>query len=110
MTSPRQHFEYAIIGSGVVGLSTAYALSAESRDVVVVDAPRAQHQASWAAAGMIPPERLDFGTNDFEALRALSRQTLAGWCEDIAAMTGIDPEFERSGSIHLARTFGEKAA
>jgi glycine oxidase len=102
-------YDIAIIGGGIIGLSLAYELSSHGQRVALVDKDNAG-QASWAAAGMLPPADLHAAPDPYEALRAFSRMTLQRWCETLCQQTGIDPEFRTCGAIHLARTSGELAA
>lgn len=92
-----------------MGLSLAYELSSHGQRVAVVDVGKAG-QASWAAAGILPPADLNAAPDPYEALRAFSRTTLQRWCKALRIQTGIDPEFRACGAIHLARTAGELAS
>jgi glycine oxidase len=104
------NFDCAIIGGGIIGLSLAYELSAHGQRVIVVDTAKATHQASWAAAGVLPPADLDAAPDPYEALRAFGRVTLERWCRDLQEQTNVDPELRSCGAIHVARTAGELAS
>ncbi len=103
-------YEVAIIGGGILGLSVAYQLSRQGRSIAIVDRPLSQNQASWAAAGLLPPANLAQAPDAYERLRAYSRETLTVWCEVLRTQTGIDAELRTRGAIHVARTKGESAA
>jgi glycine/D-amino acid oxidase-like deaminating enzyme len=48
--------EFAVVGAGVAGLSTALYLALEGKDVVVVDAVQAHRDGASASAGIIAPQ------------------------------------------------------
>lgn len=93
-----------------MGLSLAYQLSGSGHRVVVVDRPMSQTRASWAAAGLLPAADCEHAPDALERLRAYSRNILTHWCRQLQAETGLDPQLEGRGAIHLARTPGETAA
>ncbi len=103
-------FDLAIVGGGIIGLSTAYQLSLSGMRIVVVDKALHSRQASWAAAGLVPPANPEGAPDAYERLRAFSRSHLLKWCNQLARDTGIDPELRHRGSVHVARTPGELAA
>lgn len=46
-------YDMAVVGAGIIGLSTALALAGAGLRVLVLDQQQAMHEASWAAAGML---------------------------------------------------------
>jgi glycine oxidase len=103
-------FDCIVIGGGAVGLAIAYELSTHGQRVAVVDAARAKHQASWAAAGMIPPADLHQAHDAWQKLVARGHQLHPLWAARLLESTGIDPEYRACGAVHFARTPGESAA
>ena len=83
-----------VIGGGIIGLSTAIALSQKGANVTIVERDLCGHAATWAAAGMLAPEAerlegdlLDFGIRSREmypqwiaSLMRLSGQDCGYWC------------------------------
>jgi glycine oxidase len=88
-----------IIGGGIIGLSTAIALSQKGANVTVVERDFCGRGATWAAAGMLAPEAerlegdlLEFGIRSREMypqwianLMRLSGQDCGYWCCGIIA-------------------------
>jgi glycine oxidase len=91
--------DVVIIGGGVIGLATAYHLSAAGARVVVLEQRQAGGQASGAAAGIVEPLPGD------SPLTALARASLAlfrTWAPALRDETGIDIQLNRTGSLRLA--------
>ena len=55
MTAKSNHYDFLIVGGGVIGLSLAWELAQHDARVCVVDRGPLGKEASWAGAGMIPP-------------------------------------------------------
>lgn len=87
-----------VIGAGVIGLSTALALRQAGLRVTVLERGAiGRGSASWAGGGILSP--LEPGGVD-EATLPILRDSLAaypGWCADLHALGGIDPEYVVSG-------------
>lgn len=103
-------FDCVVIGGGAVGLAIAYELSAHHQQVAVVDMPRVEHQASWAAAGIIPPADVNQAHDAWQKLVARGHALHSTWAERLRESTGIDPEYKACGAVHFGRTSGEAAA
>ena len=103
-------FDCAVIGGGSIGLSIAYLLSQRDLCVAVCDAQRVTHQASWAAAGIIPPADFKLAHDDWQRLVARGHELHPIWAQQLLEATGIDVEYERCGGVHFARTIGESAS
>jgi glycine/D-amino acid oxidase-like deaminating enzyme len=50
------HTDVAVVGAGIAGVSTAFHLSAEGVEVVVLDAGRGASSATAASAGVVAPQ------------------------------------------------------
>lgn len=90
-----------IIGGGVIGLTSAYFLAKQGRDVTVADQSEIGKEASWAGAGMLPPGIL----NGPAALREISRLSSATWAQlsaELLDLTGIDNGYRNCGSIQIS--------
>jgi glycine oxidase len=95
-----------VIGGGVVGLSLAYELAGQGRDVRVIDAAQPGREASWAGAGILPPAVAD-SDDALEQLTALSNRLHAAWTEALRETTGIDNGLRRCGAVYVAREPGD---
>jgi len=100
-----------IIGGGVIGLSTALRLADEHVSVTVVDRGRAGKEASWAAAGMLPPGMIQHRTDaqirgDVRSretcLRSYSNALWPGLSKRLREQTGIDNGYRNCGALELA--------
>jgi glycine oxidase len=90
-----------IIGGGVIGLSLAYELARAGQQVRVVDRIQPGREASWAAAGILPPPRTT-DTDPLERLAALSCRLHPDWAARLRAETTIDNGYRRCGALYLA--------
>lgn len=89
-----------IVGGGIVGASIAHHLAElGERDILLLDANTLGSGTSWHAAGL---------ANRARASHALTQLSEYGTCvyERLEALTGIDVNWNRSGSLGLARTPG----
>lgn len=87
-----------VVGAGVIGLSTALALRHAGLRVSVVDRQAVgRGGASWAGGGILAP--LEPDAVDASTLPILrdSLSCYAGWCEELHALSGVDPEYLRCG-------------
>jgi glycine oxidase len=100
----------AIIGGGVIGLSTAYFLAREGARVTLIDKGDFGQEASWAGAGILPPEELAQARTPIEQLRAHSVALFPSLSAELRELTGIDNGYARSGGLEFVRPVGEAAA
>lgn len=99
-----------IVGGGVIGLSLAYELAVRAWQVTILDRGPLGREASWAAAGILPPANAATALHPLDKLRALSNDLHAQWSQRLLAETGIDNGYRRCGGLYMARTAGEAAA
>lgn len=67
--------DVVIVGGGVIGLSLAWQLAGQGRDVTVLDKQQTGREASWAGAGILPPDILPVREH-----RSISSEPLASEC------------------------------
>jgi glycine oxidase len=91
-----------IIGGGVIGLTTACELARAGRRVLVCDRGKLGREASWAAAGIIPPGTPRRGNAPFQQLRAVGSVLFAELSNKLMLESGIDTGYRECGGIEFA--------
>ena len=89
----------AIVGGGLVGLSSALELSRRGVHVRVVDRGDAGAQASWAAAGILGPQSEVHAPSP---MLELCRKSFELYPEFVRSLGEVG--FRRNGTLHLAFT------
>ena len=105
-----KHFDLAVVGGGVVGLSIAYQMLRDGGSVVVLERGPFGREASWAGAGILPDCNLATAKHPLQKLTAISHQLHQEWAIQLESETGISTEMRKCGTVYLARTDGEVAA
>jgi glycine oxidase len=94
--------DVAVVGGGLIGLGTAYALAKRGAQVAVFDRGEPGRGASWAGAGMLAPFSEDLPD---PALLALCRDSLAAYPDFVRALRddgGVDARLRFDGTLHVA--------
>ncbi|MBB3113645.1 glycine oxidase [Paenibacillus phyllosphaerae] len=92
-----------VLGGGIIGLSCAFEALRGGASVTVIEPGYFGGQASGAAAGMLAPFTENPEQPDaFFRLCLDSLNAYAAWASDIEAVSGIDVELQRSGSLTVA--------
>ncbi len=99
-----QSHDIVIVGGGVIGLAIAYALVREGLGPIVLDRSQLGREASWAGAGLIPPESRPDVLNPSIALRSYSARLFPAWSEALREETGIDIGYRSTGGVDVALT------
>src|SRR6516162_7997276 len=100
-----------VVGGGIVGAAIAWRLAKDGRSVTLLEKGEIGREASWAAGGMLTPVHLaDYPP----ALAEASGASLALYeplCREVAAASGVDPEYRVTGLLLLVTDdAGEEAA
>ena len=90
-----------IVGGGLIGMLTARALHRCGLRVYVLERGRAGGESSWAGGGILSPLYPWRYPQAVSVLAAWSRRAYPQLAEDLAAATGIDPEWTPSGLLIL---------
>lgn len=99
----------AIVGGGVIGLAVARALALRGIcDVLLIERSSLGAESSSAAAGMLAPQAEADCDDDFFHLACRSRGLYPTFADALLEETGIDIEFETTGTLYLA--FNDKDA
>ncbi len=90
-----------MVGGGLVGLSIAWHLKKRGARPVVLDRHEPAQEASAAGAGMLPLHSVAFDTPELYELSRLSYCLYPSWVKELHRVSGVDPEWEKSGSMGL---------
>src|SRR5471032_1903250 len=94
----RTHARAAVIGGGVVGVSTLYHLAKKGwSDVVLCERKELTSGSTWHAAGLLPLFNLSYSVGQ------LHKYSVALY-KRLEAETGLDVGFRQVSNIRLART------
>ncbi len=95
------HPDVAIIGGGIIGLTSAYFLARAGASVAVCDRGDLGREASWAGAGIIPPGNPDRAATPIDKLRGIGSVRFAEVSSELRDLTGIDNGYRRCGGIEF---------
>ncbi|MEN6585232.1 MAG: FAD-dependent oxidoreductase, partial [Sulfuricella sp.] len=93
--------DYIIVGSGVIGCSTALELASTGASVSLLDQNQTGRESSWAGGGILFPL---LPWDYTEAVNQLVQRSIAlfpEWTEELQTASGIDPEYRRCGILVL---------
>ena len=93
--------DVAIIGGGIIGLTSAYFLARAGFSVGVYDRSDLGREASWAGAGIVPPGNPDRAATPADALRGLGSVRFPSFSAELRELTGIDNGYRRCGGIEF---------
>ncbi|BCB26372.1 putative D-amino acid oxidase [Sulfurimicrobium lacus] len=101
--------DYIIVGSGIIGCSTALQLANTGASVRLLERNQPGQESSWAGGGILFP-LLPWDYTD--AVNQLVQRSIAlfpGWAEELQTATGIDPEYRCCGMLVLPPVSTSKA-
>ncbi|MDZ4656818.1 MAG: glycine oxidase ThiO [Bythopirellula sp.] len=104
MQKTPETFDVLLVGGGVMGLSLAWELAQQGTLVCVIDSGEMGREASWAAAGMLPPgpSRGHWpNCTAYEQLQGLSHELQPAWHQKLADLTHIDNGFRPTGALYV---------
>jgi len=106
-----QNPDVLVVGGGIVGAAIAWRLAKDGRSVMLLEKGEIGREASWAAGGMLTPVHLaDYPPALAEACGA-SLALYEPLCREVAAASGVDPEYRVTGLLLLVTDdAGEEAA
>lgn len=90
-----------VVGAGIIGLMTAWALHRAGKSVIVLDKGEVGREASWAGGGILSQLGPWRYPDDLQALAAESQAMYPALCAQLHELSGIDPEFRQSGLLCL---------
>ncbi len=93
--------DVAIIGGGIIGLTSAYFLAKAGASVAVYDRGDLGREASWAGAGIIPPGNPDRAATPIDKLRGIGSVRFPELSAELRDLTGIDNGYRKCGGIEF---------
>jgi glycine oxidase len=91
-----------VVGGGVIGCACAWFLAREGVSVTLLERDDLASRASGAAAGMLLPFGEAEGEGAFLHWATRSLALFPELCSELQERSGIDPELERCGALHVA--------
>lgn len=88
-----------VIGGGVVGLMSAYALARSGMSVSVCDAGAFSQESSWSGGGILSPVPPWKYGDWVEQMVSHSRVLLDQWVPEIEALSGVSCEYRKTGLL-----------
>jgi glycine oxidase len=100
-----------VVGGGIVGSAIAWRLAKDGLSVTLLEKGEIGREASWAAGGMLTPVHLADYPPALVGVCSASLALYEPLCREIAAASGIDPEYRVTGLLLLVTDdAGEEAA
>ncbi len=100
-----------VIGGGIVGNAIAWRLAKDGMSVTLLEKGEIGREASWAAGGMLTPVHLADYPPALVGVCSASLALYEPLCREIAAASGVDPEYRVTGLLLLVTDdAGEEAA
>jgi glycine oxidase len=96
-----------VVGGGVVGCAVAFFLAREGFRTLLLEERALASGASGAAAGMLAPIGEGFAPGPLLRLGLASLGAFPALCAELRERGGIDPEYEPSGILRIARDAAE---
>src|SRR5436853_320646 len=93
--------DVAVIGGGIIGLTSALFLAREGLSVAVYDRGDLGREASWAGAGILPPGNPDRAATPGDKLRGIGSQRFPEFSAELRHLTGIENGYRRCGGIEF---------
>jgi glycine oxidase len=95
------HPDVAIIGGGIIGLTSAYFLAKAGASVAVYDRGDLGKEASWAGAGILPPGNPERAATPADRLRGIGSARFPDFSSELRDLTGIDNGYRCCGGIEF---------
>jgi glycine oxidase len=100
-----------VIGGGIVGTAIAWRLAKDGVSVTLLEKGEIGRESSWAAGGMLTPVHLADYPPALAEVCGASLALYEPLCREVAAASGVDPEYRVTGLLLLVTDdAGEEAA
>ncbi len=100
----------AVVGGGIIGLSTAWRLAQRGFRVTVYDKSTMGAEASWAGAGMLAPGGEIDEPSELGAMALQARYLYPAFVRELVQTSGLPIDFQELGALDLAYSLDELAA
>jgi glycine oxidase len=111
LSNQQSRFDVAVVGGGAIGLAIAWRAARQGLRVVLLERGRLGGGASWVAAGMLAPVTEARLTEiPLLELGVASAALYPTFVDELRAQSGIDPGYERCGTLVVARDGDEAEA
>ncbi len=108
--SPSPNASVAVVGAGIIGMSTAWRLAQSGWRVTVYDQSSIGGEASWAGAGMLSPGGEIESASQLATLAIESRRLYPEFARELEQTSGVDIDYQECGGLDLAYSTAELAA
>ncbi|MBL4584649.1 MAG: glycine oxidase ThiO [Pseudomonadales bacterium] len=102
--------DFLIIGGGIMGMLSSYALAKKGFSIRLVESQRCGQQASWAGGGIVSPLSPWDYADSITNLTKLSQQLYPSLIEQLMSETGIDSQLYQTGLISLFGDVDERSS
>jgi glycine oxidase len=111
LSGNQRRFDVAVVGAGVIGLAIAWRAAGRGLRVIVLERGAVGGGASWVAAGMLAPvTEARLSELPLLELGVASAALYPDFVAELLAETGIDPGYQRYGTLVVARDRDEAEA
>jgi glycine oxidase len=94
-----QNPDVLVIGGGIVGAAIAWRLTKDGLSVTLLEKGEIGRESSWAAGGMLTPVHLAEYPPALVGICGASLALYEPLCREVAAASGIDPEYRVTGLL-----------
>ena len=91
-----------VVGGGIMGCASAYALARAGAEVVVLERAVPGAEASTAAAGMLAAQMEHAPDAERRARMVAARDGYAAWARELEEASGVRTGYRKSGALHVA--------
>ncbi|TAK54313.1 MAG: FAD-binding oxidoreductase [Gammaproteobacteria bacterium] len=111
MTTPTRQvqnsYDCIVIGGALVGASVAYGLGKAGLKVAVLDGDDSAFRASRGNFGLVWVQNKGAGCPDYARLSLRASRLWSDYAEELRAISGVDPAYQRSGGLTICVTADE---